>query len=146
VEIARPSRPWRRRDVKNVPTQRRGWTKEQQDASVTQFKKMLPSTRDNSVRLAIEAGKKMGYRLLDVNNPVANLDDFQVENWRKRFCVPPNLKLAMLMAAWSTFRVAPEMTPEEWLERERKKSNAMSGKTFNPNRRFPEAMNGVVNR
>lgn len=97
------ARNWLKRERKQ-PTLRRVWTKEQRDATPAQFKAMMPSVKDESKKIALEAGRKMGERLFNVNNVVARLEDWQIETWRRRYGVPPNLKAVMLAAAVATVK------------------------------------------
>jgi hypothetical protein len=94
------------------PTYR--WTWEEQDATPAQFRKLIhESDLDDSVKLAVHAGKKMAKLLAHAGNSVRNLDASQIEDWRRRFGVQRNRVNVMLMVAWNLLYFPPKPIPRE---------------------------------
>jgi hypothetical protein len=96
------------------------WNAAKRDASVAQFRHMMPSARPDKLANAVHAGKQLK-RFLDdamAKDPrvrgITSVDDLQLERYRRRFSVPKNLRGVMFAVATHIkgTRPVPERCPK----------------------------------
>jgi hypothetical protein len=81
------------------------WNSAKRDATVAQFRRMMPSARADKLANAVHAGRQLK-RFLDdamAKDPrvrgLTSVDDMQLERYRRRFSVPKNMRGVMFAVA-----------------------------------------------
>jgi hypothetical protein len=81
------------------------WNAAKRNATLAQFRKLMPNTRAEKLANAIHAGKQLKRYLDDAMakdsrvRGLKSVDDIQLERYRRRFSVPKNLRGVMLAVA-----------------------------------------------
>jgi len=83
------------------------WSKEKQDAGLTEFRRLLGNHRKEEVQNAMKAGRSLRRMLEDARIVITGVDDVQLERFRRRYAVPLSLKGVMFAVATSR-RYEPE--------------------------------------
>jgi hypothetical protein len=75
------------------------WNAALQDASVTEFRRLIADGYKDQVRNAMKAGRSLAKLMRDGHVTITGIDDVQLERFRRRFTVAENCKGVMYAVA-----------------------------------------------
>lgn len=132
-----------------------GWSRTKQDATPAQFRKMLPRSNKEAVRVAKYAGRRIAQHMLrfnreNVDHPlwtVKHLSKEQIEHFRKAHGVPRRLTAAMLTVARAYIEYPSRHQP---IKRKRKEDPLAAAPTWRQvkrrSRKQPEKKSNLAQR
>jgi hypothetical protein len=86
------------------------WTEAKQDACRTEFKRLcgIGNHRPDAVRNAMKAGRSLRKLMDDGQVVIVDIDDVQLERFRRRYAVPESLKAVMFAVATANKKPEPQ--------------------------------------
>lgn len=101
------------------------WTRELQDATPAQFRRLISTHRKEQVKNAMAAGRSLARLMQNGDVILLGIDDVQLERYRRRYAVPESLKAVMFAVATAKLE---DVMLEERLDRKFPSYELASGK------------------